>query len=61
MTTSTHTRRVNSPAYYLGRPAALWLAAFARRPGQGPAGPGPAGRTSASCTSEVRGPAADHA
>ena len=54
MTTSTRTRRVNSPAYYLGRPAALWLAAFARRPG-------PADRTSASCASEVRGPAADHA
>ena len=56
MTTSTRIRRVNSPAYYLGRPAALWLAAFARRPG-----PGPAGRASASCASEVRGPAADHA
>ena len=56
MTTSTRTRRVNSPAYYLGRPAALWLAAFARRPG-----PGTAGRTSASCASEVHGPAADHA
>jgi hypothetical protein len=54
MTTSTHTRRVNSPAYYLGRPAALWLAAYARRPG-----PGPADR--ASCASEVRSPAADHA
>jgi hypothetical protein len=60
MTTSTRTR-VNSPAYYLGRPAALWLTAFARRPGPGPAGPGPAGRTPASCASEVRGPAADHA
>lgn len=56
MTTSTRTRRVNSPAYYLGRPAALWLAAFARQPG-----PGPAGRTSASCASEVHGPAADRA
>ena len=56
MTTSTRTRRVNSPAYYLGRPASLWLAAFARRPG-----PGPAGRASASYASEVRGPAADHA
>ena len=56
MTTTTRTRRVNSPAYYLGRPAALWLDAFARRPG-----PGPVDRTSASCTSEVRGPAADHA
>ena len=51
MTTSTRTRRGSSPAYYLGRPAALWLAAYARRP---------ADRTSASCTSEVRGPAADH-
>jgi len=54
MTTTTRTRRVSSPAYYLGRPASLWLAAFARRPG-----PGPAGR--ASSASEVRGPAADHA
>ena len=54
MTTSTRIRRINSPAYYLGRPAALWLAAFARRPGQGPAG------ASASCASEVRGPAPDH-
>jgi hypothetical protein len=52
MTTSTRTRRGSSPAYYLGRPAALWLAAYARRP---------VDRTSASCTSEVRGPAADHA
>jgi len=56
MNTSTRTRQVSSPAYYLGRPAALWLAAFARRPG-----PAPAGRASASCASEVRGPAADHA
>ena len=32
MTSSVHIRRVNSPAYYLGRPAALWLAAFAPRP-----------------------------
>ena len=46
------TRRATTPAYYLGRPAALWLDAFARRP---------VDRTSASCTSEVRGPAADHA
>ena len=56
MTTSTRTRRGSSPAYYLGRPAALWLAAYPRRPG-----PGPAGRTSASCASEVHGPAGDHA
>ncbi|HEY7880159.1 MAG TPA: hypothetical protein VID31_04910 [Streptosporangiaceae bacterium] len=52
MTTSTRIRRVNSPAYYLGRPAALWLAAFARRPVH---------PKSASCTSEACGPAADHA
>jgi hypothetical protein len=56
MTTSTRTRRGSSPAYYLGRPAALWLAAYARRPG-----PGPAGRASASCASEVPGPAVDRA
>ena len=55
MNTSTRIRRASSPAYYLGRPAALWLAAFARRPG-----PGPADRTPASCASEVRGPAPDY-
>jgi len=27
--TRTHTRRVSAPAYYLGRPATLWLAALA--------------------------------
>ncbi len=27
--THTHTRRISAPAYYLGRPAALWLAALA--------------------------------
>ena len=27
----TTTRRVNTPAYYLGRPAALWLAALTPR------------------------------
>ena len=32
MTSSVHIRRVNSPAYYLGRPAALWIAAFTPRP-----------------------------
>ena len=31
MTTHTRTRRLNVPAYYLGRPAALWLAALAPR------------------------------
>ena len=52
MNTSTRTRQVSSPAYYLGRPAALWVNAFARRP---------VDRTPASCASEVRGPAADRA
>ena len=32
MTTSTRIRRVSSPAYYLARPAALWLAAFSPQP-----------------------------
>jgi hypothetical protein len=31
MTTSVRIRRASSPAYYLARPAALWLAAFAPR------------------------------
>jgi hypothetical protein len=53
MTTSTRIRRPSSPAYYLARPAAVWLAAFARRPE-----PQTADRES--CTSEARGPAPDH-
>jgi hypothetical protein len=48
MTTSTRIRRVSSPAYYLARPAAVWLAAFARRPAD-----------CESCSSEVHGPAPD--
>jgi len=35
MTTTTRTRQASVPAYYLGRPAAVWLAASApqrRRP-----------------------------
>jgi hypothetical protein len=32
MTSNVRIRRVSSPAYYLARPAALWLAAFAPRP-----------------------------
>jgi hypothetical protein len=52
MTTSTRIRRVSSPAYYLARPAAVWLAAFAPRPERQPA-------DRASCTSEARGPAPD--
>jgi len=31
MTTPTPTRRISTPAYYLGRPAALWQAALASR------------------------------
>jgi len=47
MTSNVRIRRVSSPAYYLGRPAALWLTAFASRA---------AGRTS--CTSESSSPGA---
>ena len=62
MTTSARTRRVSSPAYYLARPAALWLAAFTPRPQAASEPrpepvPGPADR--ASCAGEVRGPAAE--
>jgi hypothetical protein len=32
MTAHARTRRAAAPPYYLGRPAALWLAVFARRP-----------------------------
>ena len=32
MTTRACTRRVSAPACYLGRPAALWLAALAPTP-----------------------------
>jgi hypothetical protein len=32
MTNHTRTRPANTPAYYLSRPAALWLAALAPRP-----------------------------
>ena len=51
MTTNARIRRVSSPAYYLARPADLWLAAFAPRPEARPA-------DRSSCTSEGRGPAA---
>jgi hypothetical protein len=30
-----HTRRASTPAYYLGRPAALWLTALAPRQREG--------------------------
>jgi hypothetical protein len=52
MTTNARIRRTSSPAYYLARPAALWLAAFTPRRAPAPA-------DGASCTSEVPGPAAD--
>jgi hypothetical protein len=32
MTSNVRIRRVSSPAYYLARPAAVWLDAFAPRP-----------------------------
>jgi len=32
MTSHVRIRRISSPAYYLGRPAALWIAAFTPRP-----------------------------
>jgi len=51
MTTSTRIRRVSAPAYYLARPAAVWLGAFARRPEQLPT-------DRESCTSEARGSSA---
>lgn len=50
MTTSTRTRRVSAPAYYLGRPAALWLAVLASRP--------PAGQQPRPCTGTDALPAA---
>ena len=53
MTSNVRIRRVSSPAYYLARPAALWLAAFAPRPEPHPR---PADRSS--CTSEGRDPTA---
>ena len=68
MTTNAPIRRVSSPAYYLARPAALWLAAFTPQPPSAPSAlsapasasrpePRPADR--AACVGEARGPAAD--
>jgi hypothetical protein len=64
MTTNARIRRVSSPAYYLARPAALWLAAFTPQPPSVPPSasesrpePRPADRLS--CVGEARGPAAD--
>ena len=52
MTTPTPTRRVGAPAYYLGRPAALWQAALASRKTTGPS-------PQASRASRAPGPEAD--
>ena len=58
MTTSTRTRRVSSPAYYLARPAALWLAAFSPQSASASASePEPRLEDRGLCIGEVRGPA----
>lgn len=58
MTTNAPIRRVSSPAYYLARPAALWLAAFTpQSQSRPPSASRPEDR--ASCVGEARGPAAD--
>ena len=66
MTTNRRIRRASSPAYYLARPAALWLAAFtpssaaaAAALPQSASKPRPEDR--ASCVAEARGPASDMA
>ncbi len=60
MTTSTRTRRVSSPAYYLARPAALWLAAFSpQSQSPSPSASEPRLEDRGSCMGEARGPAAD--
>ena len=68
MTTSTRTRRVSSPAYYLARPAALWLAAFSPQSPSPSQSQSPSASASeprledrGSCMGEARGPAADMA
>jgi len=58
MTTNRRIRRASSPAYYLARPAALWLAAFGPQP-KSASKPRPEDR--ASCVGEARGPASDMA
>jgi hypothetical protein len=64
MTTNAAIRRTSSPAYYLARPAALWLAAFtpqspSRPPSASASRPEPRPADRASCVGEARGPAAD--
>ena len=62
MTTNARIRRVSSPAYYLARPAALWLAAFTpQSQSRPPSASEPQLEDRASCIGEARGPAADMA
>ena len=51
---NTRTRRASTPAYYLGRPAALWLTVLTPRPTDRPALRVP-------CTAKAGGPAPAHA
>jgi hypothetical protein len=46
-TRSPQSRPPGAPAYYLARPASLWLTAFYRRPGQRPTGHTAAGQAGA--------------
>ena len=63
MTTNARIRRASSPAYYLARPAALWLAAFTPQSQSALSAPAsrpePRPADCASCVGEARGPAAD--
>ena len=62
MTTNARIRRTSSPAYYLARPAALWVAAFtpqSQSPSASESRPEPRPADRASCAGEARGPAAD--
>jgi hypothetical protein len=63
MTTNAPIRRVSSPAYYLARPAALWLAAFtpqsqSRPPSASASASEPRPADRASCVGEASGRAA---
>jgi len=58
MTTNARIRQASSPAYYLARPAALWLAAFSPQ-SKSASKPRPEDR--ASCVDEAHGPASDMA
>ena len=60
MTTNARIRRTSSPAYYLARPAALWLAAFSPQ-SKSASEPEPRREDRGSRMGEARGPAADMA